>query len=90
MNQQLDLFDSPSVQVDATHWNIYEGSKLIGRFESDGKSYDFRSCVGPVFGGNGGSSEGSLEDMLDHVVRSLRHHYRKTKDYRGNGDDFID
>lgn len=78
MSEQTNLFEMPAVQVDATHWNIYEGSKLIGHFESDGKSYDFRSCVGPVFGGNGGSSEGSLSDMLDHVVKSLRHHHRKT------------
>lgn len=81
MTEQTYLFDMPAVQVDATHWEIYEGDKRIGYFESDGKSYDFRSSVGPVFGGNGGSSEGSLPEMLDHVVKSLRHHYKQTKVY---------
>ena len=91
MNQQLDLFDSPSVQVDATHWNIYEGDKLIGKFESDGRSYDFHSCIGPYFGGNGGIWDGfTLQGVLDHVVKALRHHYRNTKGYRGNSDDCID
>ena len=40
-------------QVDAGRWEIYEGIRVIGYFESDGKSYEFKSCAGPTIGGNG-------------------------------------
>ena len=38
-------------QVDAGRWEIYEGIRVIGYFESDGKSYEFKSCAGPTIGG---------------------------------------
>ena len=78
MLEQINLFENPAVQVDETHWDIYEGSKLIGKFESDGKSYDFHSCVGPYFGGNGGIWDGfTMHEVLDHVVKALQYHYKK-------------
>ena len=50
---QLNLFDIPAVRIDETHWEIYDGSKLIGYFEVDKIGFVFKSCVGPMCGGGG-------------------------------------
>ena len=78
MSDQIDLFDMPAMQVDATHWNIYEGSKLIGIYELD----RIKSCVGPMCGGGGPFHEGeNIERSLNHAIKVLRHHYKQTKNY---------
>ena len=82
MSEQIDLFDMPAIQVDATHWNIYEGSKLIGMYELDRIGFGFKSCVGPMCGGGGPLDEGEdIERSLNHAIKVLKHHYEQTKNY---------
>ena len=82
MSDQIDLFDMPAMQVDATHWNIYEGSKLIGIYELDRIGWQFKSCVGPMCGGGGPLDEGEdIERSLNHAIKVLKHHYKQTKGY---------
>ena len=80
--EQVSLFDMPAIQVDETHWDIYEGSKLIGRYELDNIGWQFKSCVGPMCGGGGPLDEGeAIERSLNHAIKVLKHHYEKTKNY---------
>lgn len=80
--EQISLFDNTTVQVDATHWNIYEGSKLLGVYELDRIGWQFKSCVGPMCGGGGPLREGeSMERSLNHAVAVLKWHYEQTKNY---------
>ena len=77
--EQVSLFESPAVRIDETNWEIYDGKKLIGYYEVDGTGYDFRSCAGPGYGGNGPMWEYTAESMLEKVSESLIRHYRLTK-----------
>ena len=80
MIEQLNLLDEPIVQIDETHWNIYEGSKLIGIYELDRIGWQFKSCVGPMCGGGGPLDEGEdIERSLNHAIKVLKHHYKQTK-----------
>ena len=82
MSDQIDLFDMPAIQADATHWNIYEGNKLIGIYELDRIGWQFKSCVGPMCGGGGPLDEGEdIERSLNHAIKVLKHHYKQTKGY---------
>lgn len=82
MSEQTNLFEMPAVQVDATHWNIYEGSKLIGVYEFDKIGFEFKSCVGPMCGGGGPLDEGEdIERSLNHAIKMLKRHYEQTKGY---------
>lgn len=82
MSGQTNLFDMPAMQVDATHWNIYEGDKLIGIYELDRIGWQFKSCVGPMCGGGGPLDEGEdIERSLNHAINVLKRHYEKTKGY---------
>lgn len=82
MSDQIDLFDMPAMQVDATHWNVYEGSKLIGIYELDRIGWQFKSCVGPMCGGGGPLDEGEdIERSLNHAIKVLKHHYKQTKEH---------
>ena len=82
MSEQIDLFDMPAIQVDATHLNIYEGDKLIGIYELDRIGWQFKSCVGPMCGGGGPLDEGEdIERSLNHAIKVLKHHYKQTKGY---------
>lgn len=73
MNEQTELLDD-CLQVDAERWEIYDTGKLIGYFESDGRSYDFKSCAGPAVGGNGQMFYGT-EWHLRHCAKTLRINY---------------
>ena len=82
MTEQTNLFDMPAIQVDATHWNIYDGSKLIGVYELDKIGWQFKSCVGPMCGGGGPLDEGEdIERSLNHAIKVLKRHYEQTKNY---------
>lgn len=82
MSEQTNLFEMPAVQVDAAHWNIYEGDKLIGIYELDRIGWQFKSCVGPMCGGGGPLDEGEdIERSLNHAINVLKHHYERTKNY---------
>ena len=82
MTEQTNLFDMPAIQVDATHWNIYEGNKLIGVYELDKIGWQFKSCVGPMCGGGGPLDEGEdIERSLNHAIKVLKRHYEQTKNY---------
>jgi len=82
MLEQISLFDEPAVQVDETHWNIYQGDKLPGFYELDHIGWQFKSCVGPMCGGGGPLREGeSMERSLNHAVAVLQRHYEQTKNY---------
>ena len=82
MTEQTNLFDMPAIQVDATHWNIYDGSKLIGVYELDKIGWQFKSCVGPMCGGGGQLDEGEdIERSLNHAIKVLKRHYEQTKNY---------
>ncbi len=63
-------------QVDAYRWEIYEGLRLIGYFESDGKSYEFKSCAGPTIGGNGGIyGNQPVEWFLQNCAKAMKINY---------------
>ena len=78
---QLNLFDIPAVQIDETHWEIYDGSKLIGYFEVDKIGFVFKSCAGPMCGGGGPMYEGEeVIDFLNHAVVVLQRSYRQMRE----------
>lgn len=80
MLEQISLFDTPAVQVDDAHWNIYQGDKLLGFYELDHIGWQFKSCVGPMCGGGGPLDEGEdIERSLNHAIKVLKHHYKQTK-----------
>jgi hypothetical protein len=82
MKEQTNLFEMPAVQVDAAHWNIYEGNTLIGVYEIDRIGWQYKSCVGPMCGGGGPLREGeSIKRSLDHAIKVLQRHYEQTKGY---------
>lgn len=82
MSEQTNLFEMPAVQIDATHWNIYQGDKLIGFYELDRIGWQFKSCVGPMCGGGGPLDEGEdIKRSLNHAINVLQHHYEQTKGY---------
>lgn len=75
MIEQLTLLDS-CIQVDAEHWEIYEGEKLIGTFESNGSYYHFDSCVGHAVGGTGSIfGNHSIEWFLEGCAEEIRQNY---------------
>ena len=75
MTKQLILIDS-CIQVDAEHWEIYEGEKLIGTFESNGSYYHFDSCSGPAVGGTGSIfGNHSVEWFLEECAEEIRQNY---------------
>ncbi len=77
---QMNLFDIPAVRIDETHWEIFEGSKLIGTFEIDRIGWQFKSCVGPICGGGGPLGDGEdIDRPLNHAVVTLRNHYRELR-----------
>ena len=76
MTKQLILIDS-CIQVDAEHWEIYEGEKLIGTFESNGSYYHFDSCSGPAVGGTGSIfGKHSIEYFLGICAEEISQNYR--------------
>ena len=63
-------------QVDAGRWEIYEGIRVIGYFESDGKFYEFKSCTGPTIGGNGEIyGNQPVKWYLVHFAKTLKINY---------------
>lgn len=80
---QLNLFDTPAVQIDETHWEIFDGSKLIGVYELDKIGFEFKSCVGSMCGGDGPLDEGEdIERSLNHAIVVLQRHYRNIRGER--------
>lgn len=80
MIEQTDLFDMPAIKVDESHWNIYEGSTLVGYFEIDKIGFEFKSCIDPICGGGGPLDAGEdFSPALDHAVKILRRHYKQVK-----------
>jgi hypothetical protein len=81
--KQISFLDS-CIQVDAEHWEIYEDDKLIGYFESDGQSYDFRSCAGPAIGGNGQIyGDQPIRWYLKHFAKTLKINYLRNNRKKG-------
>ena len=63
-------------QVDAGRWEIYEGIRVIGYFESDGKSYEFKSCAGLAIGGNGEIyGNQTVKWYLVHFAKTIKINY---------------
>ncbi|CZR10900.1 hypothetical protein [Trichococcus collinsii] len=77
---QLNLFDTPAVQIDEKHWEIFDGNRLVGTFELDEIGFEFKSCIGPICGGGGPLDAGEdITDSLNHAVVTLQRHYRITR-----------
>ena len=75
MNEQLSLLDIPAVQVDETHWEIYDGKKLIGTFECDGTRFEYFSTVG-YWAGVSGTMWLKMDEHLQAAIDFLCMRYR--------------
>lgn len=63
-------------KVDVGSWEIFEGDRRIGYFESDGKSYEFKSCAGTTIGGNGEIyGNQPVKWYLEHCAKTLKMNY---------------
>ncbi|CZQ83734.1 Hypothetical protein Tpal_481 [Trichococcus palustris] len=78
MNEQLSLLqDAPTVQIDETHWEIFNDQKRVGFFESDGTRYEYTSCVGAWCGSSGPlDSEKEIKFYLESAAAFLIAHDR--------------